>query len=157
MFGLKGRFHQPRPKAWDNWRSQTSTLKGSFGLACGRHQGNGPFRAEFPLVPNPRPSAWANRIGLSGRKCLEKSFTALPFRLACVQDPGRCPGLIYFGLSGHFHCQARFCRALFSSIRAIGAIRGRFHLPPIGKSPISVVPPALTVTSSPFLPLAPRR
>ena len=78
-FGLKGRFYQPRPKAWDCGKNRNLTLKGSFTfLPC--NLANGPFRAEALAMAFPRPSAWADRIGLSGRKALDKILHGIALR-----------------------------------------------------------------------------
>jgi hypothetical protein len=34
-FGLKGRFCQPRPEAWEGWPGNQSNLKGSFTCPIG--------------------------------------------------------------------------------------------------------------------------
>jgi hypothetical protein len=77
FFGLKGRFCQPRPQAWDNGRIGNLTLKGSFNVAP-RAPHERPLQGQNMDDAFPRPSAWAGRIGFSGRKPGEKSFTALP-------------------------------------------------------------------------------
>jgi len=49
FFGLKGRFCQPRPQAWELRQYGNSTLKGSFGF--GHWAGsNGPFRAAVSAI-----------------------------------------------------------------------------------------------------------
>jgi hypothetical protein len=45
VFGLKGRFCQPRPKAWEIGVIPTFGLKGRFGQGSARGA-NGPFRAD---------------------------------------------------------------------------------------------------------------
>src|SRR5687768_16780473 len=66
-FGLKGRFCQPKPKAWVAVdQVQIGPVRAVRG---GKVQANGPYRADDPEpVTTPRPSAWADRIGPSGRR-----------------------------------------------------------------------------------------
>jgi len=66
-FGLKGRFFQPGPKAWESRHPRIFGLKGRFGHWRIR-PANGPCRADDCRRCVPRPSAWADRIGLSGRR-----------------------------------------------------------------------------------------
>jgi len=56
LFGLKGRFCQPRPKAWGEWTPRSLALKGPFVPSAPR---TALFRADFKRLEKPRPSAWA--------------------------------------------------------------------------------------------------
>src|SRR5438876_6167926 len=72
---LKGSFCQPRPKAW----ACCAVFLGPVGAVreAGSTAPNERFRLEPTFANFPRPPAWADRIGLSGRRKLNLMHVGL--------------------------------------------------------------------------------
>jgi len=76
-----------------------------------------PFQGEMVFrVPFPRPSAWADRIGPSGRNAKCKSFTALPFGVEFSMSP-RDPGF-----DEYIESWALGCNAFSVECQSIGGV-----------------------------------
>src|SRR5207244_3569559 len=79
LYGLNGRFCQPRPTAWEFEWKKPAALTGPFAIE--RCDWERPFQGRSVCRREPRPSAWAGGTSLTGSKTNEPDGQAeVPFK-----------------------------------------------------------------------------